>query len=258
MDRETKARFKFCANQVYVLLEEHHSHFCFLSHKCAIKFIIVAKIQHIVTLPFARFERLPDSLHAHGFTDLVLAHSLKVNILEAIVFQHLPHAPGTGFDLQLALTKLDNSGSVVAVADVDKHYPPVLLLWGREVEFCDALAESHGGIVVDQPQALEADSVEDDAALVTVVLALLCKILSSSADFLDYDTLLVKTLLQPAVARRFVRSASAAPNQEKMITPALRLLTKLTKFKKDARVRAVYAKRDFTLDNDSSPFASNS
>ncbi|KAI8942533.1 hypothetical protein NX059_000595 [Plenodomus lindquistii] len=83
---------------------------------------------------------------------------------------------------------------------------------------------------------------------VTAVLALLFKIFSSSAEFLDYGTLLAKTLLQPAVARRFVRSTSAAPNQEKVIAPALRLLTELTKFNEGAHARAVYAKRDFTLE----------
>ncbi|CBX93708.1 hypothetical protein IAQ61_003596 [Plenodomus lingam] len=83
---------------------------------------------------------------------------------------------------------------------------------------------------------------------VTAVLALLFKIFSTHADFLDYGTLLAKTLLQPAIARRFVRSTSAAPNQEKVIAPALRLLTELTKFNEGAHARAVYAKRDFTLE----------
>ncbi|KAH9881864.1 hypothetical protein J1614_001035 [Plenodomus biglobosus] len=83
---------------------------------------------------------------------------------------------------------------------------------------------------------------------VTAVLALLFKIFASHAELLDYGTLLAKTLLQPAVARRFVRSTSAAPNQEKVIAPALRLLTELTKFNEGAHARAVYAKRDFTLE----------
>ncbi|KAF2855567.1 hypothetical protein T440DRAFT_439902 [Plenodomus tracheiphilus IPT5] len=83
---------------------------------------------------------------------------------------------------------------------------------------------------------------------VTAVLALLFKVFASHADLLDYGTLLAKTLLQPAVARRFVRSTSAAPTQEKVIAPALRLLTELTKFNEGAHARAVYAKRDFTLE----------
>lgn len=65
---------------------------------------------------------------------------------------------------------------------------------------------------------------------------------------LDYGTLLAKAILQPSVARRIVRSTSAAPNKESVIAPALRLLTELTKFNQGAHARAVYAKRDFTLE----------
>lgn len=83
---------------------------------------------------------------------------------------------------------------------------------------------------------------------VTAVLALLFKVLASHGELLEYGTLLCKTLLQPSVARRFVRSTSAAPNQEKVIAPALRLLTELTKFNEGAFARGVYAKRDFTLE----------
>ncbi|KAJ4368078.1 hypothetical protein N0V83_006433 [Neocucurbitaria cava] len=83
---------------------------------------------------------------------------------------------------------------------------------------------------------------------VTAVLALLFKVLASHADFLDYGTLLAKTILQPSVARRLVRSTSAASNKENVIAPALRLLTELTKFNEGAHARAVYAKRDFTLE----------
>ena len=83
---------------------------------------------------------------------------------------------------------------------------------------------------------------------VTAVLALLFKVLASCADLLNYGTLLAKALLQPAVARRFVRSTSAASTQEKVIAPALRLLTELTRFNEGAHARAVYAKRDFTLE----------
>jgi nucleolar pre-ribosomal-associated protein 1 len=83
---------------------------------------------------------------------------------------------------------------------------------------------------------------------VTAVLALLFKVFASHGDFLEYGTLLAKTLLQPSVARRFVRSTSAAPKEENVIAPALRLLTELTRFNEGAHARAVYAKKDFTLE----------
>jgi nucleolar pre-ribosomal-associated protein 1 len=80
------------------------------------------------------------------------------------------------------------------------------------------------------------------------VLALLFKVLASHSELTEYGTLLIKTILQPSVARRLVRSTSAAPNQENIISPALRLLTELTRFNEGAHARAVYAKRDFTLE----------
>ncbi|USP78891.1 hypothetical protein yc1106_06165 [Curvularia clavata] len=83
---------------------------------------------------------------------------------------------------------------------------------------------------------------------VTAVLALLFKVFASHGDFLEYGTLLAKTLLQPSIARRFVRSTSAASKEENVIAPALRLLNELTKFNEGAHARAVYAKRDFTLE----------
>jgi nucleolar pre-ribosomal-associated protein 1 len=85
-------------------------------------------------------------------------------------------------------------------------------------------------------------------AQVTAVLALLFKVLASHNELTDYGTLLAKTILQPSVARRLVRSTSAAPNQDNIISPALRLLTELTRFNEGAHARAVYAKRDFTLE----------
>ncbi|KAH4258020.1 hypothetical protein HBI56_058910 [Parastagonospora nodorum] len=85
-------------------------------------------------------------------------------------------------------------------------------------------------------------------AQVTAVLALLFKVLASHSELTEYGTLLAKTILQPSVARRLVRSTSAAPNQENIISPALRLLTELTRFNEGAHARAVYAKRDFTLE----------
>jgi nucleolar pre-ribosomal-associated protein 1 len=83
---------------------------------------------------------------------------------------------------------------------------------------------------------------------VTAVLALLFKVFASHSEFLDYGTLLAKTLVQPSIARRFVRSTSAAPKEENVIAPALRLLTELTRFNEGAHARAVYSKRDFTLE----------
>ncbi|KAF2871434.1 ribosome 60S biogenesis N-terminal-domain-containing protein [Massariosphaeria phaeospora] len=85
-------------------------------------------------------------------------------------------------------------------------------------------------------------------SLVTAALALLAKVFSSHADFLDYGTLLCKAVLQPSVARRLVRSLSAAPHQESIISPALRLLTELTRFNEGAFAKGVYAKKDFTLE----------
>ncbi|KAF2129418.1 hypothetical protein P153DRAFT_385629 [Dothidotthia symphoricarpi CBS 119687] len=85
-------------------------------------------------------------------------------------------------------------------------------------------------------------------AQVTAVLALLFKVLSSHGEFVEYGTLLAKAILQPSVARRLVRSTSAASNKENVISPALRLLTELTRFNQGAFARGVYAKRDFTLE----------
>ncbi|OAL45257.1 hypothetical protein IQ07DRAFT_548943 [Pyrenochaeta sp. DS3sAY3a] len=83
---------------------------------------------------------------------------------------------------------------------------------------------------------------------VTAVLALLFKVFASHSDFLSYGNLLAKSILQPSVVRRVVRSTSAASNKDSLIAPALRLLTELTKFNEGAHARAVYAKRDFTLE----------
>ncbi|KAF1944335.1 hypothetical protein EJ02DRAFT_398473 [Clathrospora elynae] len=83
---------------------------------------------------------------------------------------------------------------------------------------------------------------------VTAVLALLFKVLATHGELLEYGTLLAKTLVQPSIARRFVRSTSAAPKEENVIAPALRLLTELTRFNEGGHARAVYAKRDFTLE----------
>lgn len=80
------------------------------------------------------------------------------------------------------------------------------------------------------------------------MFALLLKVLASHSELTEYGTLLVKTVLQPSVARRLVRSTSAAPHHDNIISPALRLLTELTRFNDGAHARAVYAKRDFTLE----------
>ncbi|KAL5418668.1 hypothetical protein PMIN04_007228 [Paraphaeosphaeria minitans] len=85
-------------------------------------------------------------------------------------------------------------------------------------------------------------------AQVTAQLALLLKVLSTHADFEQYGTLLCKTLLQPSVARRFVRNVSAPISKENVILPAVRLLVEMTKFNEGAFARIVYARKDFTFD----------
>lgn len=83
---------------------------------------------------------------------------------------------------------------------------------------------------------------------VTANLALLLKVLSSHVDFLAYGTLLCKTVLQTTAVRRLSRSLSAPPAKENIISPALRLLNEITRFNEGAHAKAVYAKRDFTLE----------
>ncbi|CAI6342295.1 unnamed protein product [Periconia digitata] len=85
-------------------------------------------------------------------------------------------------------------------------------------------------------------------AQVTAVLALLFKVFASHNDFIPYGSLLCKTVLQPAVARRLVRSLSAPTQKEQVILPALRLLIEITKFNDGAYARTVYARKDFTLE----------
>ena len=100
-------------------------------------------------------------------------------------------------------------------------------------------------------QAWEFAIVSNHDALLTQVtagLALLVKVFSSHADFLEYGALLCKTILHSTVARRLGRSLSAAPSQANIISPVLRLLTELTRFNEGAHARAIYAKRDFTLE----------
>jgi nucleolar pre-ribosomal-associated protein 1 len=83
---------------------------------------------------------------------------------------------------------------------------------------------------------------------VTASLALLLKACASSADLLEYGTLLSKQVLQTSVAKRLNRSLSAPASKENVISPILRLLTEITRFNEGALAKAVYAKRDFTLD----------
>ncbi|KAF2703687.1 hypothetical protein K504DRAFT_463409 [Pleomassaria siparia CBS 279.74] len=85
-------------------------------------------------------------------------------------------------------------------------------------------------------------------AQTTAGLALLVKVFSSHTDFVEYGALLCKTILQSTVARRLGRSLSASPSQDNIISPVLRLLTELTRFNEGAHARAIYAKRDFTLE----------
>jgi nucleolar pre-ribosomal-associated protein 1 len=85
-------------------------------------------------------------------------------------------------------------------------------------------------------------------AQVTANLALLFKVFATSPDFEIYGSLLCKTIMQPSVARRLVRSLSAPTSKEQVILPALRLLIEITKFKEGAFARAVWTRRDFTLE----------
>jgi nucleolar pre-ribosomal-associated protein 1 len=85
-------------------------------------------------------------------------------------------------------------------------------------------------------------------AQVTAQLALLLKVLSTHADLEQYGALLCKTLLQPSVARRFVRNLSAPISKENVILPAVRLLIEMTKFNEGAFARTVYSRKDFTFD----------
>jgi nucleolar pre-ribosomal-associated protein 1 len=79
-------------------------------------------------------------------------------------------------------------------------------------------------------------------------LALLFKVFAISSDFEQYGSLLCRTIMQPSVARRLVRSLSAPTNKEQVILPALRLLIEITKFNEGAFARTVYMRRDFTLE----------
>lgn len=82
----------------------------------------------------------------------------------------------------------------------------------------------------------------------TAILALLTKACARSADLLEYGTLICKTVLQTSVSKRLNRSLSAPSSKENVISPTLRLLTEITRFNEGAHAKAVYAKRDFTLD----------
>ncbi|KAF2744297.1 hypothetical protein M011DRAFT_470710 [Sporormia fimetaria CBS 119925] len=83
---------------------------------------------------------------------------------------------------------------------------------------------------------------------VTACIALLLKVCATHVDFLEYGTLLCKAVLQLSVARKLSRSLSAPPSKENIISPTLRLLTEVTKYNEGAHAKAVYAKRDYTLE----------
>ncbi|KAF2690505.1 hypothetical protein K458DRAFT_357328 [Lentithecium fluviatile CBS 122367] len=85
-------------------------------------------------------------------------------------------------------------------------------------------------------------------AQITANLALLFKVFATSDDFKPYGALLCKTVMQPSVARRLVRSLSAPTNKEQVILPALRLLIEITRFDGGEYARSVYTRRDFTLE----------
>ncbi|KAF2272985.1 uncharacterized protein EI97DRAFT_436422 [Westerdykella ornata] len=83
---------------------------------------------------------------------------------------------------------------------------------------------------------------------VTANLALLLKVCASTPDLLEYGALLCKSVLNVSVAKRINRSLSAPAHKENVISPVLRLLTEMTRFNEGAHAKAVYSKRDFTLD----------
>ncbi|KAF2655585.1 hypothetical protein K491DRAFT_692786 [Lophiostoma macrostomum CBS 122681] len=83
---------------------------------------------------------------------------------------------------------------------------------------------------------------------VTAILALLLKVISANSDLLAYGTLLCKSALQQSVVRRLNRTLSAPPSKENLISPVLRLLTEVTRFNEGAHAKAVYFKRDYTLE----------
>lgn len=85
-------------------------------------------------------------------------------------------------------------------------------------------------------------------AQVTAQLALLFKVFATHSEFEPYGALLCKTLLQPSVARRFVRNLSAPTSKDNVILPAVRLLIEMTKFNEGAFARTVYARKDFTFE----------
>ncbi|KAF2010024.1 hypothetical protein BU24DRAFT_400644 [Aaosphaeria arxii CBS 175.79] len=95
--------------------------------------------------------------------------------------------------------------------------------------------------------AVETD-LESLQTQVPAVLALLLKVFSSHEDLQSYGTLLCKVTLRSTLIKRLNRSLSAPQSKEAIISPVLRLLTELTKFNEGAYARAVYAKRDFTLE----------
>lgn len=79
-------------------------------------------------------------------------------------------------------------------------------------------------------------------------LALLLRVLGTQDEFLEYGALLCKTVLNTSVSKRFNRILSAPPSKESIISPTIRLLTEVVRFNEGAHAKAVYAKRDFTLD----------
>ncbi|KAF2736152.1 hypothetical protein EJ04DRAFT_490440 [Polyplosphaeria fusca] len=79
-------------------------------------------------------------------------------------------------------------------------------------------------------------------------LALLFRVFCTDAQFAVYASLLSKAVLQHSVVRRLNRTLSAPASKEYIISPVLRLLTEVTKYNQGAFAKAVYGKRDNTLD----------
>jgi hypothetical protein len=62
----------------------------------------------------------------------------------------------SSLDIKLSLAELNDTAAVACVADIDKHYPPRLLLRRGKVKLGDTVAEGDGGGIVHEPEALES------------------------------------------------------------------------------------------------------
>ncbi|KAH7130426.1 ribosome 60S biogenesis N-terminal-domain-containing protein [Dendryphion nanum] len=110
----------------------------------------------------------------------------------------------------------------------------------RDTEFIPVIFQAWDYAVETDLEALQTQ--------VPAVLALLLKVFSTHPDFLNYGTLLCKATLRSTIIRRLNRNLSAPPSKETIISPLLRLLTEISRYNDGAHAKAVYAKRDSTLE----------